>query len=90
MTKLLNLLRKTSQIGSESKASKRKKPNFHPFIEAENRNSEQTHIIIGLPVASFSDPYRFEAYMLNAILGRNDFAPLSTYSRKTWLGLFYL
>ena len=30
---------------------------------------EQTHILMGLPAASFRDPLRFEAFVVNALLG---------------------
>jgi predicted Zn-dependent peptidase len=33
------------------------------------KNCEQVHMLLGFPTASFQDKYRFEAYILNTLLG---------------------
>lgn len=47
----------------------RKKPKFKPFRKVITKPSEQVHILVGLPASSFSDELRFEAYVVNTLLG---------------------
>lgn len=44
-------------------------PEIMPFRECEKRPSEQAHILIGLPAAEFCAKLRFEAYVVNTLLG---------------------
>lgn len=64
--------------GVENKLSKKKKANFQnqrerprwkKAREAVEKSSEQVHMLLGLPTASFEDPQRFEAYIVNTLLG---------------------
>lgn len=50
-------------------ASKRKKPRWKVTRTAVEKSSEQTHLLVGLPTASFRDDQRFEAYIVNTLLG---------------------
>lgn len=55
----------------ETKATKstRRKPKVQSVRRWVNRPSEQVHLLLGLPSASFKDKFRFEAYLANAVLG---------------------
>lgn len=44
-------------------------PQIQPFREAIRRPSEQTHILLGLPASEFRAQLRFEAYIVNTLLG---------------------
>lgn len=44
-------------------------PKLRSFREAVRRPSEQAHILIGLPASEFSAKLRFEAYIVNTLLG---------------------
>lgn len=48
---------------------KRKPAKFGVWREAQARESEQVHIVLGLPTISYADKYRFAAYLVNACLG---------------------
>ncbi|MBX9766633.1 MAG: insulinase family protein [Bdellovibrionales bacterium] len=48
---------------------RRSKPRFKPFVEIVPKETEQVHVVLGLPAASFSDELRFEAFIVNALLG---------------------
>ena len=47
----------------------RVKPRWKVNRSAVEKTSEQVHLLIGLPTASFQDPRRFEAYIVNTLLG---------------------
>lgn len=47
----------------------RKKPRAKRFRRVLQRPSEQVHILLGLPSCPFKDDYRFESYIVNALLG---------------------
>lgn len=47
----------------------RKKPQFHCFAETIDKSIDQTHILMGIPTGKFNDPLRFEAFIINALLG---------------------
>lgn len=47
----------------------RKAPRWSVCRKIVEKNSEQVHILLGFPTASFSDKYRFEAFILNTLLG---------------------
>jgi predicted Zn-dependent peptidase len=49
--------------------AKRKKPRIIPFRQVVEKPSEQVHILMGFPAASFQDRMRFEAYIVSALLG---------------------
>ena len=44
-------------------------PKFQTFREAIRKPSEQAHVVMGLPAAAFTDRLRFEAYIVNTLLG---------------------
>ncbi len=46
-----------------------KMPELKPFREAVRRPSEQAHVLIGLPTSEFRARLRFEAYIVNTLLG---------------------
>lgn len=48
---------------------KRSRAKSKVFREILNRDSDQAHILLGLPATSFRDRFRFEAFILNALLG---------------------
>ncbi len=47
----------------------KKAPKFTQFIDVIDKPSEQLHLLLGLPATSFTDGLRFEAFILNAVLG---------------------
>lgn len=47
----------------------RKKPQFHSFAGILDKSTDQTHLLIGLPTGKFNDVLRFEAFIVNALLG---------------------
>lgn len=51
------------------KAPVRAEPKFSDFKVFCQRPSEQTHFIVGRPSSSYKDKFRFEAYIVNALLG---------------------
>jgi predicted Zn-dependent peptidase len=44
-------------------------PNHKPFRKVVDRPTEQLHFLLGMPCSSFRDRDRFEAYIVNALLG---------------------
>lgn len=48
---------------------KKNPPKTHAFQKFIHKQSEQVHILMGLPAAHFRDDLRFEAYIVNALLG---------------------
>jgi predicted Zn-dependent peptidase len=47
----------------------RRAPRWKVHRELIERDMEQAHIVVGLPSTSFHDKYRFEAFILNSLLG---------------------
>lgn len=47
----------------------RTKPKHRAFRAVINKETEQLHLLLGLPCASFKDKSRFEAFIVNAMLG---------------------
>lgn len=48
---------------------KRRKPRMTPLRRVVTKESEQVQIVVGLPAASFRDQQRFEAFIVNGLLG---------------------
>lgn len=48
---------------------RRVRPQILPIREVVVRETEQAHILLGLPSVSFRDPLRFEAHIVNTLLG---------------------
>lgn len=60
------------QLARKKKAqfkAKREKPRWKAARTVIEKSSEQIHMLMGLPTASFTDPRRFEAYIVNTLLG---------------------
>jgi predicted Zn-dependent peptidase len=60
------------KLGQKSKRQKvklSKKPKHKPFRAAIEKQTEQLHLLMGLPCPSFKDKDRFEAFIVNALLG---------------------
>lgn len=49
--------------------AKRVKPRWKRTRTVAEKSSEQTHMVMALPTASFRDSQRFEAYIVNTLLG---------------------
>ena len=47
----------------------RRAPRWKAARKFYDDDSEQTHILMGLPATSFHDKYRFEAFIVNSLLG---------------------
>lgn len=47
----------------------RKKPHHRAICEIVEKDTEQLHLLVGLPCPSFRDKFRFEAFVVNALLG---------------------
>lgn len=47
----------------------RRAPRWKPTKQFYQDDSEQTHILLGLPATSFQDKLRFEAFIVNSLLG---------------------
>ncbi len=61
-----------SKLGHKKKLklnTNRQAPRWNKVRHYVEKNSEQAHVVIGLPAASFKDSYRFEALILNSMLG---------------------
>lgn len=58
---------------SQKKATKpkvtRKTPTWKRARHVVDKQAEQVHMLMGIPTASFKDPFRFESYILNTLLG---------------------
>lgn len=48
---------------------RRRAPRWKAARKIYQKDLEQTHILLGLPATSFQDKYRFEAFILNSLLG---------------------
>lgn len=60
------------KLGNKKKIRKkdlRKSPKWNVVKTAIEKPSEQMHILLGFPTASFKDKFRFEAFILNTLLG---------------------
>lgn len=60
------------KLGKKNKYRKkdlRKPPRWNSVRSTIDKTSEQIHILLGFPTASFKDKYRFEAFILNTLLG---------------------
>lgn len=51
------------------KRSERVKPKFSEFAGFVEKSTDQVHILMGMPTGRFNDPLRFEAFIVNALLG---------------------
>lgn len=49
--------------------AERAKSQFHSFTGIMDKATDQTHILMGLPTGKFNDALRFEAFIVNALLG---------------------
>ena len=49
--------------------STRRTPRWKTHRKIYERDMEQAHILVGLPATSFHDKFRFEAFIINALLG---------------------
>lgn len=59
-------------LGKKQKSilkNNRKKPRWLKRRHVVEKQAEQVHMLLGLPTASFRDSYRFEAVILNTLLG---------------------
>jgi predicted Zn-dependent peptidase len=67
----LKLGRERQKAGTsgQKKWGHRSAPELQAFRDVMVRPSEQVHILMGLPASSFTDPLRFEAYIINTLLG---------------------
>jgi predicted Zn-dependent peptidase len=57
------------KISRHAKELKRKAPRKKPFAEFIPRQSEQVHLLVGLPSCSYKSQHRFESYVVNDVLG---------------------
>lgn len=53
----------------QHKKIERKTPEFQSFKQFIPKTTEQMHLLFGFPVSSFTDEYRFESFIVNALLG---------------------
>lgn len=68
--KVLGLVQQSlSQTQVRVKHPKRQKPKLESFTSVIRRPSEQINLLMGFPSSSFVEPLRFEAYIVNALLG---------------------
>ena len=59
-------------LGRKAKTKKivpRKKPTHRPSRDVIEKPTEQLHLLFGMPCSSFTDKDRFEAFIVNALLG---------------------
>lgn len=49
--------------------SARRKPTWVTARKIYEKDMEQAHVLVALPAASFDDKYRFEAFIVNSLLG---------------------
>ena len=64
-----SLARKKANSTKDSTQAWFAKPKPALFRQTIEKSSEQLHLLLGLPVNSFSHRLRFEAYIVNALLG---------------------
>ncbi len=67
---VVRLCKRNLSRGFAVPPKKRKKP-LRPnvFVKHEPKPSEQLHVLMGFPSVGYKDSRRFDAYMLNAIMG---------------------
>lgn len=63
------LKRKKAIVKSKLVAKKRVKPKAKQFRDVVEKQTEQLHLLLGIPCASFKDSHRFEAFIVNTMLG---------------------
>ena len=49
--------------------NRRKKPTHKAFRSVVEKDTEQLHLLVGFPCTSFRDAHRFEAFVVNTLLG---------------------
>lgn len=49
--------------------SHRTRPKHRPFRTVIEKSGEQLHLLLGIPCSSFRDKHRFEAFIINTLLG---------------------
>ncbi len=64
-----NKLPKNLLLLSDKPQIKKNPPKNQSFRKFIQKPSEQVHILLGLPAAHFRDELRFEAYIVNALIG---------------------
>lgn len=67
---MVQLIKK--KLGSKKKAPAKgriQKPQFVPFKKWIPAQSEQCHVLVGIPMPSFKNSERFDAFIINALLG---------------------
>ncbi|MEY4617808.1 MAG: hypothetical protein RJB66_2768 [Pseudomonadota bacterium] len=47
----------------------REKARYHSFAEIIDKSTDQVHMLMGFPTGKFNDALRFEAFIVNALLG---------------------
>ncbi len=57
------------QFRTQKKSKGQKTVEYFPFVDMIQKPSDQIHLLTGLPAASFRDEMRFEAFIVNALLG---------------------
>lgn len=60
------------KLGNKKKykvKSRRRAPRWHLQRHVVEKQAEQVHMVLGVPTASFRDKYRFEAFIVNTLLG---------------------
>ncbi|MGE3973848.1 MAG: M16 family metallopeptidase [Bdellovibrionales bacterium] len=68
-TLVKKIKKKMGRVQVGRKSAPHKKVKVECFREVFQRDSEQSHILMGFPATSFKDKQRFEAFVLNALLG---------------------
>ncbi|MGE0632847.1 MAG: M16 family metallopeptidase, partial [Pseudobdellovibrionaceae bacterium] len=63
------LEKKMGSVKGRMVSKKREKPKHFKIRDVIEKQAEQTHVLIGIPVGSFKDPSRFEASIVNNLLG---------------------
>jgi predicted Zn-dependent peptidase len=63
------LAARASKLKSEPRAERPVHPPLQTFRQVHKKASEQAHILIGLPASTFTDRLRFDAYIVNTLLG---------------------
>lgn len=65
----LNKKLKKRKVKHEQPKYGTNQPQFVKSKTAKNKNTEQTHVLLGLPATSFRDDLRMEAFIVNSVLG---------------------
>lgn len=63
------LKRKKAIAKNKLAAQKRTKPKPKRFRDVVEKQTEQLHLLLGIPCSSFKDRHRFEAFIVNTMLG---------------------